>query len=224
MPGKKRTAISLITIIVFVSGIGVVGLPMWHALHFRWGVEEGAQFTYDVRVVGYKMYGTGNGSYYYEPPPYACFNNSVITVNITFLPGIPVLLTPDIYAEQIINTDKVTVVPSSNMIENETETEIVERYRILSEPISRCLTPVGGWTILDSFYPNELELWISNTYLSRLESNEFVLGHHHYFYDSGDGWYGNISLETVIPVSATLWENKMYGSPWIDYSITLTLR
>ncbi|MFQ5884137.1 MAG: hypothetical protein ACE5IO_03450, partial [Thermoplasmata archaeon] len=222
MPSKKRIAITLITVIALVSGIGLVGLPMWHALQFRWGVEEGNQFTYDVHVFGYEEHYDANGSYY-EPPPYASFNNSVITVNITFLPDIPILLTPDAYVEHVIIIEKVTAVASSNM--TGTETEIAERYRVLSSLISCCLTPVGGWTILDSFYPNRpVASWTLDTYLSSLESNEFFIGHHYHSCDAADGWSGSISLDTGMPDSVTFWSYDLSGGPIIYYSITLTLR
>ncbi len=222
MLGKRKMAISLITILVMVSGIGLVGLPVWHASHFSWGVEEGNQFTYDVHVFGYEEHFDPNGSYY-EPPPYASLNNSVMTVNITFLPDIPILLTPDAYVEHVINIEKVTAVASSNMTGS--DTEIAEKYGIFSSLISRCLTPVGGWTILDSFYPNRPEAsWTLDTYLSSLESIEFVIGHLYHTCDAGHGWSGNISLDTGMPDSATLWSYDLSGGPIFYYWITLTLR
>ncbi len=159
---------------------------VWDEL--SWNIEEGDGVTYNI---------VSNSSY--------INNNTVIIANVTVLPQFWILYTPNSFSSSIIEMSKVDV-----LYENGSELGGYDFYfRML---LSKAILPCGEWELLDSLYVNPEDASFGPTtnlagYISKLESDYFLLGYVSVDFDSDRGWNAHISRETGLPFYIQVWVN-----------------
>ena len=207
---------------VISAAVVLVALQYSSTTTLEWNVEQGTTLTYLIQVSGFTSQGDPLNITSRGPPPFCDLNNSKVTVEVTWLPEVPPELNGASFSELMIETTKTTLVSPVRYMNG---TEVIDPpYELLNDLVSQCLLPIGGWSLLDSFYPDEPNLeFACNTYISRFEVEGFLVGHRYFNIDSGHGWIGTIALETGIPLTAEVWASQYYGNDWFSYHIVLTL-
>ncbi len=164
---------------------------VWDEL--SWNIDEGDSLTYNI---------VSNVSYFN--------NNTVIIANVTALPQIWILYPFNSFTSSIIEMSKVDL-----LYENGSALGSYDDYfRML---LSRVILPCGEWELLDSLFVNPEDAHYGPTtslagFVSKLESDYFLLGYVSVDFDSDRGWNAHISLETGLPFYIQTWVN--------DYSYT----
>ena len=214
--------VSGIVVVVVISAAGLAALQYSNAPTVEWYVEPGTTLTYLMQVSGFTSLGDPLNVTDRGPPPFCDLNNSQMTIEITWLPEVPPGLDGASFSESVIETTKTTLVSPVSYVNG---TEVVDPpHDLLNGLVSHCLLPIGGWSHIDSFYPDEPDFeFACNTYISRFEAGGFLVGHRYYNIDAGNGWVGTVALETGIPLTAEIWACQYYGNEWFSYHIVLTL-
>jgi hypothetical protein len=191
-----------VTVVIVISVIGIILIQNMNNnminSNFYWGIEEGANFKYIVRVYGYRTFvDPENTSHiYYEPPVFVPMNNSVIIMNISNLPSIPTFVNENTFAELVIECAKVTC-----QLDNGSTIPLNFKDR-LNRLLSHCIVPIGDWDTLDSMYPDEVENpFTPGKYISRKYLGYFEIGHILWTGFGEENWIGNVSLSSGIPFS-----------------------
>ncbi len=178
--------------ILFVTYVSLYEPDLvWDEL--SWNIEEGDSVIYNVVT---------HESYFN--------NNTVIIANITTLPQYWILYTSYTFALSIIEMRKVDV-----LLEN--GSELGERDYDASMLLSMAILPCGEWELLDSLYVNPEDASFGPTgslsgYISKLESDYFLLGHERVDFDSSRGWNAHISLETGLPFYIQTWKYDNFAN------------
>ena len=214
--------------VIVVGSISVLGLVMAGLLvpgilfpsSMRWAMHNGFSMSFIVHVSGFHMDPLDSSTYDETTPQYWFLNNTNFVVQISDLPPLESGFTSESFASQILEHLKTSLIlpiisangtelPSSN-------------YLFLNELVSHSLLPVGGWDMIDSFYPDDPEFpYQCDTYLSSNTTTSFLIGHRVYNTDAGFGWNATVDLERGFPLQATTWASQFYGSIWFSYTVTL---
>jgi hypothetical protein len=184
----------------------------------EWAVNEGEEFTYVVRVYGYRciINPENISQIFYDPPFYTPMNNTKIIMNISSLPFTPLPANQDVFAERVIEYMKTAC-----RFENESAIPLDFHDRI-NQILSHCLLPIGDWEYLDSLYPNEIENpYTPGMYISKKCSEHFEIGHILWTGYGEESWYGNVSLNLGIPISAESFVDSV--DTWAQTRIRLIL-
>ncbi len=188
----------------------------------EWYVESGTTLTYRIQVTGYTSLGNPLNISERGSPPFCHVNNSQVTIQVVSLPDMPLHFDGESFSESVLEVAKTTL--ASPMSYDNGSAVVDPPNDVLNDLVSHCLLPTGGWSHLDMLYPDEPDFeFACDTYLSKLETGGFMIGHRYFNIDAGMGWHGTVSLETGIPLSAEIWECKYYGNEWFSYKIILTL-
>ncbi|RDE17127.1 MAG: hypothetical protein C4K47_00205 [Candidatus Thorarchaeota archaeon] len=218
---KKKTGM-LMTAIILANLIAAFSVFQYAQLETpRWRVNPGLAMTYFIAV-------TGNSTSVFEenitygPPPFYVLDDSLISINVTSLPSLDDALSSSSFTEHVIDYLKTQQVGALRHYDG---TEIVgAKYDFLNAVVSRCILPVGGWSLLDSFYVDEPEPgFVCNTYFSEVEQDGFLIGHRTYAAGSGIGWSAKVDTVTGVPFTLTIWAMQLQGIDRYSYSIVLTL-
>jgi hypothetical protein len=193
MMSGDRTRILLLVVVGLVIITGIIVIP---SLPFSWGVDQGDELVYNVVFVR-----TIPQSWAHLPerpyPSINSFNNSQITVTIDHLPLIVLTLNDATFTTIIVSPDKITCT-----LENGTEVDD-EAFNLLSN----CILPIGGWNLIDSYFPNNTESYQEkpfDTYFSEIGSEFFLFGYRKMISDDTTiSWSGYIDMNTGIPVNVT---------------------
>lgn len=189
-----RREVVLATVVAVMVTIGLLFVvyvnlnepdPVWDEL--SWNIEEGDSLTYSI---------VSDGNY-------INLNYTLIIANVTTLPQCSILYTSDSFASSIIEMSKVAV-----LFEN--GSELGDRDNFVRMLLSQAILPCGEWELLDSLYvdPEDASFGPSGSlegYISKLESDYFLLGHERVDFDSSSGWIAHISLETGLPSYIQYW-------------------
>ena len=198
--------------IIIVAGILIAFQPP-PIPEFEWAVSENESFLYEVRTYGNTWGGIVSDDLQEKIHQ---MNGSTIRATITELPSLENVVAADSFAREIIHYPKITCI-----FENESSiSQDVEVY--LSEGLSGCTLPIGGWGIIASFFPNvEFSYSPSTEYLSSTLYDEYLYLQYlwHGDYDDSGGWWGDSSLIDGRPLSV-LWQ---YGHQSQTIYIELTM-
>lgn len=180
---------------------------------FQWGVSVGDEFLYSVKVHG----SNNNASI---PVPFVKFNNTQIRLRVVSLPNVTLLNS----SEEMIEI--IEYLKTQCEFENGSSipTDSRDGYYMntsMPEMLSRAILPIGGWTSIESYFPNETSQYESRTHLSKMEQDWFYIGYYYFYIDFGYGWDANVSLSSGAPISIYQWESDPICIG--QYSITLTL-
>jgi hypothetical protein len=183
----------IVTVIAAMVTIGILFMtypspsdpgPIWDNL--SWNIEEGDSYVFNI---------TSFNGY---------FNNTVIIVNVTALPQFSDYYTSGSFTSSIIETSKIEV-----RYENGSELGGYDYF--VRNLLSKTILPCGEWDLIDSLYVNPENATFGPTcslsgYISKLESDYFVLGYETVDFDSSSGWNADISLETGLPFYIQYWD------------------
>jgi len=174
--------------------------------NLQWGVQVGDRYLYEIHVFGHnvtRIYNPGNDSYSETDATllWSPMNNTRIYVTVSHLPVLPSLVDAETFADDIINYQKTEV-------EFENGSALPPQFSMCYVDLtSRTFLPTGNWTLLDALYqdsspdPPFMKTW----YLSVLDNASFYLGYTLYGPDYADGWGGNVTLTTGVPLSSRFW-------------------
>jgi len=188
MRGDRRKILLFVVVgLVIISGILVIP-----SLPFSWGIEQGDELVYNVVFI------RDTGGWYEQPnipfPSINNFNNTQIIVTITHLPLIVLTLNGATFITLIVNPDKITCT-----LENGTEVDD-EAFDL----ISNCILPIGGWDLIDSYFPNDTQSYqgsFYDTYFSEFGDDFFLFGYRKLIGDDTFiSWSGFVHISTGIPV------------------------
>jgi hypothetical protein len=189
MIDKRRFVLVIVVASMVTIGIIFATNVMW--VELSWNIEVGDSFTYNV--VSYDDY---------------IENNTKIIANITALPQYWIIKSAKSFTSSIIEVSKVEV-----FFENGSELGGYDYYfRML---LSKTILPCGEWDLLDSLYVDPEDTSFGPTsvlsgYISKLESDYFLLGHEAVDFDSSSGWNAHISLETGLPFYFQYWKYDQF--------------
>jgi hypothetical protein len=210
---QRILAVVILTLVITLS-VGFVTEYARQSITFFWAIDEGDEFIFDVMVKG----NTTTGSTVL-PPLFAEMNNTRISLEIFSLPNVSVIFYGESFIENVVEHLKIS---SSFMNGSAIPTE----YRFtINTHVSNCFLPIGGWSHLDSLFPNEVDRTIneSESYLSAHQRSSFFFGYSSIAaYDSHE-WHGIVDLETGVPsiVSFLIYRE---GQPWsYYYNVTMSL-
>ena len=181
---------------------------------FEWAIDEGDVFIYDVLVKGNTTTGTQA-----LPPELLSMNNTRIAVEIISLPNVTIIFYADDFIEDVVEYMK-----TSSSFVNGTNIPS-EYYYVINTHMSRCMVPVGGWTHLDAFFPNELRrpFMEHESYISARFRNYFYFGYGLNETYEQTKWFGLFDFETGVPQIVSIWE-YWTSQPWTHWhNVTMTL-
>ena len=197
--------------IVFITIVGLIlVVPKGH---FEWEIEIGDSLSYEVRTWG------NDDSGYLAGIPFEeimLLNETFVEANISSLPPVNWITSAEFFLTTVVQVSKV----NCSFVN---ETTLPSRANdIVTEMISVCLLPIGDWSVLDSFYADEIAPWEPGQeyYASRLLGEQFVFEWISYGdYDSREEWTGFIALENGVP-NKIMWH---YNHSMSDIYIELSL-
>ena len=160
---------------------------------FEWGIDIGESFNYEILTWG------DYGNQYVAGVPSSTFinlNNTIIEAVIVTLPAVNWITNANSFLSSVVQVIKVNCrfVNGTELASQDNE--------ILSEMISVCLLPIGDWSVLDSFYNDEIAPWEPSQeyYASRLLESQFDFEWTSYGdFDSREEWTGHLMLENGVP-------------------------
>ncbi len=208
---KITVAVTLTIVVALLVSVSTESLRDY--LYFRWQVQKGEQFIFEVSVVGYRE--TGSTIF---PVAQAVLNNTRLRLEIVSLPTDSMIIDGETFAEQVIGYMKTQI-----SFENGTGIPL-NLFSEMSSLGSSCFLPRGPWNLLDSFYPDNLVQPINSTaesYISYFTENSFYLGYISYGVNNGVGWNCICSLNTGVPLTMETWAWS-YGD-LVEYSYNVTL-
>jgi hypothetical protein len=210
---RKRMTTAVVLSLVVALLVSVSTESLRDYLYFRWQVQEGEQFIFEVSVKGYRK----SGSMIY-PVAQAVLNNTRLLVEIVSLPNDSLIIEGVTFAEQVIEYMKTQI-----SFENGTGIPL-NLFFEMHNLGSRCFLPRGPWNLLDSFYPDNLVQPINSTvesYIAYFRENSFFMGYISYGVNSSAGWNCVCSLNTGVPLIMETWAWN-YGD-LVEYSYNVTL-
>ncbi len=214
MDHRQRILTVVILTIVIALSVGFVTEYVRQSMTFSWTIEEGDVFIFDVSVTGNTTTGTQA-----LPPELLSMNNTRIAVEIISLPNVTITFYASTFIENIVEYLK-----TSSTFENGTSIPF-GYYYVINTHVSKCMIPIGGWTHLDSFFPNELQrpFMEHESYLSARFRNSFYFGYSLNETYSQTRWYGIFDLETGVPQIVSFWEYRS-SQPWTHWhNVTMSL-
>jgi len=211
-------------LVILISSIIAVAvmlsLPSPEPIRFRWGVDIGDDFYFDIEVEG-SMNNESN------PVPFMTFSSTRIHVVITTLPNISSLDSEEGLVE-VVSSQKVlcTLANGTEFADDHSEGFYSSSSTTISEMISRAILPVGGWSFIDDLFPDDLASDVahgadSNTFYSWIDQESFFFGYRNWYIDFGHGWDACLDKDTGVPISIHHWESDMICIG--HYKVTLTL-
>jgi hypothetical protein len=210
---QRILAVVILTFVITLS-FGVVTENVRQSMTFSWAIEEGDIFIFDVSVTGNISTGTQA-----LPPGLLVMNNTRIAVEIISLPNVTITFYASDFIENVVEHMK-----TSSTFVNGTSIPS-EFYYAINTHLSKCMLPIGGWTHLDSFFPNDLHrpFMEHESYLSARFRNSFYFGYSLNETTLQTRWYGIFDLNTGVPQIVSFWE-YWTSQPWTHWhNLTMSL-
>jgi len=211
---KLVTALAFTLIVTLIVAVSTEGIRQY--MQFNWEIDEGDQFVYDVSVTGF--YRTSSTTL---PLVLAPLNNTQVQVEIVSLDNISLFISPSAFAETVIEDAKTDTTYADG-------TRIpVLIYNQINTLTSRCFLPIGTWSLLGSFYPDQIARPDNLTspvesYFAYQFHHFFIIGFASYSNNSESGWFGYVSPETGVPANMTSWAWGITDLAEYSYVMTLT--
>lgn len=213
-PHKNMMKALAITIIIVIVVAGATE-NIRQYVQFSWQIEEGDSFVYEATVFGYYKQGL-----IYVPLTLRVLNNTRLLVTIITLPDVPLFINSEGFAEGVIEYSKTnTTYENKDLVP-------FSVYHETNMLASRCFLPKGTWSLLDSFYPDNIEQPENATiefYVSIQLQDSFYIGYVSYGENRASGWFGQVSKDTGIPKNMTVWAWALAETHEYAYNMTLTL-
>jgi hypothetical protein len=211
---KLVTALAFTIIVTLVVAVSTESVRQY--MLFSWQIDEGDQFVYDVSVTGYSRSGSITHTL-----TLALLNNTRVQVEIISLNNLTLFLSPSHFAETVIEHVKTNTTFANGTIIP------ITRYHAINTLASRCFLPRGAWSVLGSFYPNQVARPDNMTtpvesYYAYQYQQFFIIGFVTYTETAESGWFGYISLDTGVPVNMTSWAWSSTDTLEFSYVMTLT--
>ena len=210
---QRILAVVILTIVITLS-VGFATEYVRQSMTFSWAIEEGDVFIFDVSVTGDTSTNTTT-----LPPPLASMNNTRIAVEIISLPNVTITFYARNFIENIVEHVKTT-----STFVNGTSIPIAYYFPI-NIHVSMSMLPIGGWSHLDSFFPNEVDRPILEyeSYLSARLRDSFYFGYSSNETLDQSEWHGIIDLNTGVPQIVSFWIRRI-SQPWTStYNVTMSL-
>jgi len=209
---KLVTALAITLIVTLVVAVSTEGIRQY--MEFNWEIDEGDQFVYDVSVTGF--FRTGFSTL---PLVLAPLNNTQVQVEIVSLENISLFISPSTFAETVIEDVKTDTTYSDG-----TRIHVLMYNQINT---LRCFLPIGTWSLLGSFYPDQFARPDNLTspvesYFAYQFHEFFIIGFVSYSNFSESGWFGYVSPETGVPANMTSWAWGITDLAEYSYVMTLT--
>lgn len=210
---QRIIAVVILTFVITLS-VGIVTENIRQSMTFSWAIEEGDIFIYDISVTGNISTGTQA-----LPPEILVMNNTRIAVEIISLPNVTITFYASDFIENVVEHLK-----TSSTFVNGTSIPS-EYYYAINTHLSWSMIPIGGWSHLDLFFPNELHrpFMEHESYLSARFRNSFYFGYSLNETHLETKWYGIYDLNTGIPQVVSFWEYRL-SQPWTHWhNVTMRL-
>ena len=199
------------TVIVFAIFVGFILIVPKGS--FEWGIDVGDSFYYEMRTWG------DHGNQYLAGIPrntLLILNNTVFETAIITLPPVNWITGAESFLTSVVRAIKV----NCSFVNG---TAIPSRVNdIVSEIISGCLLPIGDWSVLDSFYEDEIAPWEPSQeyYAAKLLEDRFVFEWMSYGdFDSREDWIGEVALENGVPYKIVWHYNHSMADIYIELSL-----
>lgn len=194
--------------------IGFVTESIRQSMTFFWIIEEGDEFIFDVKVTGNMIVNST-----VLPPPFIKMNNTQIHAEVLSLPNVSIIFYAQTFLEDIVEHMK-----TSTTFSNGTALPTGVGF-IINRLISQSILPIGGWTHLDSFFPNQIDKpsMEHESYLSRFQNNLFYFGYSANETNETQEWHGIIDLETGVPQVVSFWFFRTSQAQTYWYNLTMSL-
>ena len=211
---RQRIISAVVLTLVISLSIGFFTEYIRQSMTFSWAIEENDVFVYEISVIGNTTTGTTT-----VPPQFAPMNNTRIAVEIVSLPNVSITFYAIDFIENIVEFLK-----TSTTFENGTGLHVQYSYAINSH-VSNCILPIGGWSHLDSFFPNDIERPLLNdeSYISVQFRDYFFFGYSYNNTNQHIEWFSHLNKLDGVPQLISFY-NYMDSQPWIYwYNVTMTL-
>jgi hypothetical protein len=211
MDKRGKTIASVIVVGIGISMVFVIGVPYVLSSSLYWEVEVDDVFSFLVTVSGFQSVVNSTGDTRVDPP-LAGLNGQVVAARIVSLPNMTGYLNADEFYRNVILFRKIetSLQNGSSLSEND--------EAFLSHMISFCVLPVGSWSVIDYFFPDQPAAYDSHC-IARHEGSHFHVGFQSWNFDAGGLLGGNCSLLTGMPFKIRDYRFN-YGLP-ADYTIML---
>jgi hypothetical protein len=213
---RKRLVVVVLTFVITLSG-GLLTEYARQSFVYSWAIDVGDEFLYDVTVVGNRTTTTS-----VLPPPFEPMNNTQIVVEITSLPNLTLMYYSRLFVQEVVNYPK-----TSSQFEDGSPIP-PEFYNTINSHMSMSMLPIGAWTHLDSLFPDQTNIELSDyeSFISRFDNGFFFFGH----WENQtrprpevNEWHGIYDVNTGIPTLISV-SVVSRGSLISDiYTITMTL-
>ena len=210
---QRILAVGLLTFVITLS-IGFATEYTRQSMTFSWAIEEGDVFIFDISVTG--QISTNSTTL---PPPLASMNNTRIAVEIISLPNVTITFYARDFIDHIVEHMK-----TASTFANGTNIPIGYYYPI-NVHLSMSMLPIGGWSHLDSFFPNEIDrpFLEYESYLSARLRDSFYFGYSLNETVELTEWHGIIDLSTGVPQIVSFRVHRI-SQPWTTmYNVTMSL-
>ena len=210
---QRILAVVILTFVITLS-FGFVTEYTRQSMTFSWAIEEGDVFIFDISVTG--QISTNSTTL---PPPLASMNNTRIAVEIISLPNVTITFYARDFIDHIVEHMK-----TASTFANGTNIPI-EHYFAINSHASKSMLPIGGWSHLDSFFPNDIDrpFLEYESYLSARLRDSFYFGFSlNETYEVSE-WYGLYDLTTGVPYIVSFRLHRI-SQPWTTmYNVTMSL-
>lgn len=201
----------VISILVASSFVLLIYLRPSPIPSFEWNVQQGDMFTFSITV--------------HSSMNYTELNNTQMTIEVNWLPGLSNEWNSSEFISEVFESGKTSLILP---IIHENGTEINSTFaNSINNIVSSCILPIGGWDILDQFFPNDSDTgdygYYCDTYYSSAVDNAFSIGYVYFNIDAGFGWDSQIDRNTGVPREVRIWKYGM-NVPLETYDITLRLQ
>ncbi|MFW9814606.1 MAG: hypothetical protein ACFFEW_01685 [Candidatus Thorarchaeota archaeon] len=212
----KNLVVVVLTFVITLSG-GLLTEYARQSMVFSWAINVGNEFVYDVTVIGNRT-----TTSQVLPPPFEPMNNTRIIVEITSLPNLTLMYYSFIFVQEVVNFLK-----TSSQFENRSPIP-PELYNTINSHVSMSMLPIGAWGHLDSLFPDQTNIELSDheSFISRYDNGVFFFGH----WENQTGprpevneWHGIYDVETGVPSLITISVISRGALVSDIYTITMTL-
>lgn len=202
--------LGILFVCIIVVSAALVLFPIAASSYLEWGVDVGDSFSYHIAVDGWDLNYTG--SYHQQIPSHLMrYDGLSIIAEVVDLPVLGLYLSGNDF-KQVITHQKVQVV-----FENGTDTP-TELSDITERIISNCFLPIGGWYLIDWFYPDTATSFPYPPTYTTSSDTSFHLGYDSLDIDLTTRLRSDISFEEGVPTRISY-----YRSHGVDYAFNVTL-
>ncbi len=203
--------LGILIVCSIIISVPTVLFPIVASTNLKWSLDVGDSFVYHIVVDGWELNYTES---YHEhiPTVFMKYDGLYVIAEIVSLPFLGFYLNGDDF-KQVIDHQKVHVVFENG---SEIPTEV---SNMAESMISRCVLPIGGWQLIDWFYPDiPASFPYPPIYTSSSSDTSFHFGYDSLDIDLTTRLRGDISFDDGIPSKISY-----YRSHGLDYAFNITL-